>query len=93
MPETTDKDREDEARKFLLEIDSVEGIFDDYERNALPIVLARDARLKAEALREAAERVEKYMDGHNPPHHYSVGVHNALMGCTAILADEPNKEE
>ena len=47
------------------------------------------AEAKAEALREAAERVEKYMDGTHPPHYYSVGVHNALMGYSDILADEP----
>ena len=56
MPETTDKGQEEEARKFLLEIDSVEGIFDDYERNALPIVLARDARLHSRRLRRLCRR-------------------------------------
>lgn len=35
---------------------------------------------ETEVLSEAAKRVEKYMDGHHPPHYYSIGVHGALMG-------------
>ena len=91
MPETTDKNRE-EARKLYRELMYSSGEGEDIQILTRYIEQLR-SEAKAEALREAAERVEKYMDGNHPPHHYSVGVHNALMGCTAILADKPNKEE
>ena len=96
----TDKDREEAMEELAIGIVALcihEGPITEQMGEIKELIRDYDSRIraeaKAEALREAAERVEKYMDGNHPPHHYSVGVHNALMGCTAILADKPNKEE
>ena len=49
-------DDRDMARKLLHEIDTVDGDWEEYDCEAIPIVIKYFEAARAEALREAAEK-------------------------------------
>ena len=95
MPETTDRDREEAMEELAIGIVALcihEGPITVQIGEIKELIRDYDSRIraeaKAEALREAAERLCKICVGELDP--------NTCKNCpdrAAILADEPNKEE
>ena len=89
---TTDKDREEAMEELAVGIVALcihEGPTMDQMGEIKELIRDYASRIraeaKAEALREAAERVERWCDDFDVPYFADIRA--------AILADEPNKEE